>query len=277
MGESGVNILLLGLVTVGLYVGTVWQLANRLTMSARDKALNLASSAPFAASLVLHALVLWHAIVTDAGLNLGFFNAASLVGWVITAMVLITAMSRRADSLGLFVLPFAAVTVVCVMLFPSTQTLTADLSVGVQTHVVVSLLGYGLLALAAVQAMLVWLQDQALRKKRLTPVLRSLPPLTSQEGLLFQLMGAGFFFLSLSLASGIVFVDDLFAQHLAHKTALSGVAWLVFGILLWGRWRHGWRGHSVVRWSLIGFAALALAYFGAKLILELLLDRSWSG
>ena len=170
--------------------------------------------------------MLWHAIVTDAGLNLGFFNAASLVGWVITAMVLITAMSRRADSLGLFVLPLAAVTVVCVMLFPSTQTLTADLSVGVQTHVIVSLLGYGLLALAAVQAMLVWLQDQALRKKRLTPVLRSLPPLTSQEGLLFQLMGAGFFFLSLSLASGIVFVDDLFAQHLAHKTVavLRGLA-----------------------------------------------------
>ena len=277
MGESGVNIFLLGLLTVGLYVGTVWQLANRLTMAARDKALSLAGSAPFAAALVLHALVLWHAIVTDAGLNLGFFNAASLVGWVITTMVLITAMSRRADSLGLFVLPLVAVTVVCVMLFPSTQTLTADLSIGVQTHVVVSLLGYGLLALAAVQAMLVWLQDQALKKKRLTPVLRGLPPLTSQESLLFQLMGAGFFFLSLSLASGIVFVDDLFAQHLAHKTVLSCVAWLVFGTLLWGRWRHGWRGHSVVRWSLIGFAALALSYFGAKLILELLLDRSWSG
>lgn len=277
MGESGVNIFLLGLLTVGLYVGTVWQLANRLTMAARDKALSLAGSAPFAAALVLHALVLWHAIVTDAGLNLGFFNAASLVGWVITTMVLITAMSRRADSLGLFVLPLVAVTVVCVMLFPSTQTLTADLSIGVQTHVVVSLLGYGLLALAAVQAMLVWLQDQALKKKRLTPVLRGLPPLTSQESLLFQLMGAGFFFLSLSLASGIVFVDDLFAQHLAHKTVLSCVAWLVFGTLLWGRWRHGWRGHSVIRWSLIGFAALALSYFGAKLILELLLDRSWSG
>ena len=277
MGESGVNIFLLGFLTVGLYVGTVWQLANRLTMAARDKALSLAGSAPFAAALVLHALVLWHAIVTDAGLNLGFFNAASLVGWVITTMVLITAMSRRADSLGLFVLPLVAVTVVCVMLFPSTQTLTADLSIGVQTHVVVSLLGYGLLALAAVQAMLVWLQDQALKKKRLTPVLRGLPPLTSQESLLFQLMGTGFFFLSLSLASGIVFVDDLFAQHLAHKTVLSCVAWLVFGTLLWGRWRHGWRGHSVVRWSLIGFAALALSYFGAKLILELLLDRSWSG
>ena len=102
-----------------------------------------------------------------------------------------------------------------------------------------------------------------------------LPPLQVQESLLFQLIGIGFFMLSLSLVSGVIFIDDIFAQHLVHKTALSLVAWVVFGVLLWGRWRHGWRGRTAIRWSLAGAVVLALAYFGSKLVLELVLGRSW--
>ena len=43
----------------------------------------------------------------------------------------------------------------------------------------------------------------------------------------------------------------------------------VFGVLLWGRWRFGWRGRTAIHWTLSGFAFLALAYFGSKLVLEL--------
>jgi ABC-type uncharacterized transport system permease subunit len=93
------------------------------------------------------------------------------------------------------------------------------------------------------------------------------------ESLLFQMIGAGFVLLSLTLVSGLMFVEDIFAQSLVHKTVLSLLAWGVFGILLWGRWRFGWRGRTAIRWTLSGFAALALAYFGTKLVLELVLKR----
>jgi ABC-type uncharacterized transport system permease subunit len=88
-------------------------------------------------------------------------------------------------------------------------------------------------------------------------------------------MGLGFFFLSLSLVTGFMFVDDLLAQHLAHKTLLSIFAWLIFAVLLWGRWRKGWRGRVAVRMTLAGIVLLLLSYFGSKLILEVLLQRSW--
>jgi ABC-type uncharacterized transport system permease subunit len=267
----------LGALCIALYVGTAWRLASRLSVASSVAApISLPGSIPFLAALVLHAILLWQVVVTDAGLNLGFFNAAALIGWVIATLVLITALTRSADSLGLFVLPLAAITVACVLFFPGEHFLSAELSSGVKTHVVVSVLAYGLLALAALQASLVWAQDRALRTKQFRSRFGALPALTSQESLLFQLMGLGFFFLSLSLVTGFMFVDDLLAQHLAHKTALSALAWCVFGVLLFGRWRHGWRGRGVVRWSLIGFGALMLAYFGAKLILELVLNRSWS-
>ena len=94
------------------------------------------------------------------------------------------------------------------------------------------------------------------------------------EKLLFQLIGAGFVLLSISLISGLLFVEDLFAQHLVHKTVLSIIAWFVFGILLAGRIWQGWRGQTAIRWTLGGFLALMLAYFGSKIVLELILNRS---
>jgi ABC-type uncharacterized transport system permease subunit len=75
------------------------------------------------------------------------------------------------------------------------------------------------------------------------------------------------------IISGFVFMDDMFGQHLAHKTVLTLVSFAVWGILLWGRHRFGWRGKVALRWILGGFVVLILAYFGSKFVLEILLNR----
>jgi ABC-type uncharacterized transport system permease subunit len=93
------------------------------------------------------------------------------------------------------------------------------------------------------------------------------------ETLLFQLIGVGFVLLSMALVTGAIYMENMFAQHLVHKTILSIIAWLVFATLLWGRWRFGWRGRTAIRWTLSGFALLALAYLGSKLVLEIILNR----
>jgi ABC-type uncharacterized transport system permease subunit len=80
--------------------------------------------------------------------------------------------------------------------------------------------------------------------------------------------------LTLTLLSGVLFVDNLFAQHLVQKTVLSIAAWLVFGVLLFGRWRWGWRGRRAVRLTLAGMVILLLAFFGSKFVFEVLLHRT---
>jgi len=95
------------------------------------------------------------------------------------------------------------------------------------------------------------------------------------EDLLFKTIAAGFILLTVSLLSGLMFINDIFAQHLIHKTILSIMAWLVFGVLLWGRWRYGWRGSLAVRLTLAGIILLVLSYFGSKLVLEVILGKSW--
>ena len=100
-----------------------------------------------------------------------------------------------------------------------------------------------------------------------------LPPLTQLEMLLFRSLGASFALLSLALLTGVVFVDNLFAQHLVHKTVLSFLSWVVLAVLLFGRWRWGWRGPRAVKLTLTAMALLLLAFFGSKFVLELVLHR----
>ena len=84
----------------------------------------------------------------------------------------------------------------------------------------------------------------------------------------------GFGLLTATLLTGLLFVEDMLAQHLVHKTVLSVLSWLVFGGLLLGRWRRGWRGTKAVRWTLTAMTLLALAFFGSQFVLELVLQRS---
>jgi len=103
--------------------------------------------------------------------------------------------------------------------------------------------------------------------------MQMLPPLQVMETLMFQMVALGLLLLSLSLISGFLFLEDIFDQHLVHKTILSIAAWFVYATLLWGRWRYGWRGRKAIRWNLAGFFVLLLAYFGKKFVLELILHR----
>ena len=131
-------------------------------------------------------------------------------------------------------------------------------------------ISYSLLMIAAVHALVLATQDRHLRNKRPGGFIRALPPLQTMENLLFQMIGLGFFLLSLSLVTGMIYLDDMFAQHVAHKTILSIVAWFVFATLLWGRWRFGWRGTIAIRYTLGGFITLFLAYLGSKWVIEIL-------
>jgi ABC-type uncharacterized transport system permease subunit len=70
-------------------------------------------------------------------------------------------------------------------------------------------------------------------------------------------------------------VENLFAQHLVHKTAFSLLALVLFSVLVAGRAFAGWRGKRAVYLYLWGFAFLCLAYFGSRFVLEELLGRSW--
>ncbi|TDR45728.1 ABC-type uncharacterized transport system permease subunit [Tahibacter aquaticus] len=208
------------------------------------------------------------------GLDLHFFAALSFVSALIAATTLVVNLVRPVAALGVIVFPLAACLLfIDAWIAPPTQPNAMGWQI--KLHVIVALLGYAVLSVSAVLALLLLAQERALRNRNVASHwLRVLPPLTLTEALMFRLVGAGFVLLTGTLLSGVLFVENLFAQHLVHKTFLSIVAWVVFGTLLLGRWRFGWRGRRAVRLLLSGMGVLLLAFFGSKFVLELLLART---
>jgi len=208
--------------------------------------------------------------------EVGLAPLLSLCALAIIMLLIGTSIQeRRFFAAGLVALPIAAAVTLLELALPQQPFTLSDPSTGVMVHLVSSILAFGLLAIAGVYAFFVFLIDHFLRRHHLNPVIRLLPPLEVLEHLLFTLIGVGFLMLTVSLLSGIIFINDIFAQHLVHKTILSIMTWLVFGVLLFGRWRYGWRGSLAVRMTLAGVILLVLSYFGTKLVLEVILGRSW--
>ncbi|MCW8944697.1 MAG: cytochrome c biogenesis protein CcsA [Sedimenticola sp.] len=224
------------------------------------------------AGVLFHAVLLYQGMNNEGGINFSFFGASSLIAWTIMLLLLLSALTKPVENLGITLLPLAALTIALEMHFPANHVLAADSPWTLRIHVLISLLAYSLLAMASVQAILLAIQDYQLRHRHPGGFIRALPPLQTMEALLFEMIGLGFVLLSIALLSGFVFLDNLFTQHLVHKTILSIAAWLVFGTLLWGRHRFGWRGQKALAWTLSGFVVLMLAYFGSKFVLELVLS-----
>jgi len=222
-------------------------------------------------AVALHGAILSQDIFLAPGLNLGVTNAAALITWLITLILAIAAIRLPLDSLIAVFLPAAALTLLVEQIFPSSHIVSADISKELKFHIIISILAYSTLTVAAIQSIIVALQDRHLRSRQPGGIIRSLPPLQTMETLLFQLIAAGFLLHTIALATGLIYIEDMFAQHLVHKTLLSLIAWSTFAILLWGRHYHGWRGRTAIRWTLSGFVLLFLAYFGTKVVLELLL------
>jgi ABC-type uncharacterized transport system permease subunit len=142
-------------------------------------------------------------------------------------------------------------------------------------HVAMATTAFAFLTIGMVLAIFQVIVAHRLRNRRPLGWLRIMTPLESLESGCFQSILAGFAVLTLALVSGAFFVENLFAQHLVHKVSLAIIAWVVFGVLLLGRMRFGWRGRKALRWTFAGYTLLGLSYFGSKIILENILGKHW--
>lgn len=220
--------------------------------------------------LLLHIPLVVKLLGQSPGFLPGFTTSVTLFMAVAVNVVLVASLFKPVLNAGIALFPIAGVALIAAAGLPSEGS-AKGLTPGILLHAVSSALAFATIAIAAAQAVLVGLQNQALRHHHIRGIVQSLPPLTTMERVLFELVWAGVLLLTLSIISGFLFLDNLFAQHLAHKTVLSITAWLILATLLVGRYRLGWRGMRAVKWTLTGGVFLILAYFGSKFVLEILL------
>jgi len=235
----------------------------------REPALYLA-----AAGWLAHALWLANTLRPLGEASMSIADSASLMGLVIGAGGVIAMLSPAYRAVGALVLGIAALLAAGTGSLPQAREIAGS-GWPLAVHITLALGSAGMFAVAAILVILLALQDRQLRSKRRANWLTSLPPVESLEHAMFTVIGTGLAALTVAILAGLLFVTNLFQQHLVHKTILALTAWLIFAVLLIGRWRFGWRGRKAAAYTIAGFVVLALAYFGSKFVLEILLGRHW--
>jgi ABC-type uncharacterized transport system permease subunit len=219
-----------------------------------------------------HAYSAIHTIYDDQVLDTSLFRVSSLIFWFVAAISLLSILRRPTSNLLVALFPLAAASILLTYLAPPSNEASTGISAGLFSHILTSILAYSMMTIAFIQATALALQERHLKHHHIGGILGALPPLQTMEQVLFELIWIGMGLLTLSLVTGVIFVDDIFAQQLAHKTFFSILAWCIYAVLLWGRHQLGWRSQTAARWTFGGFVALMLAYFGSKFVLELLLN-----
>lgn len=181
-----------------------------------------------AIGLVMHVVALVHMTLHTGAMIIGVGSALSLFAWQTALLLWLFSLKRSIGALGLVMYPLAGLCAIAGLLVPDPNGAHEALYWPLQAHIILSMLAYGLLTLSAVQAAVLSLQHHQLRRRPPSGLFTTLPPLQTMETLLFRLIGAGFFMLSLAIVTGVLFIDHLFEQHLAHKAVLSIAAWLLF-------------------------------------------------
>jgi ABC-type uncharacterized transport system permease subunit len=234
----------------------------------------IAAAGIAAIGIVVHLFALLQERRIDplAALSLG--DVLALVALVIAVTAIVMALRPRLRGMAALLLGTAGV------LEAAFSEGARQFSIGqpgweLAFHVAMATTAFAFLTIGAVLAVAQVVVDRRLRSRQPLGWLKILTPVESVESGCFHSIRAGFAVLTLALVTGAFFVENLFAQHLVHKVVLAIIAWVVFGILLLGRWRMGWRGRQAMRWTLAGYLLLGLSYFGSKLVLENVLGKHW--
>lgn len=232
-------------------------------------------SALLLGGIVIHAALLGASVFRPDGIHLGFSNAVSLVAWLSISVYALTALKVPLPGILGWVAGLSALGILLPLVLPDARVIPFSDKFGFRVHLVLSLLAYCLLFIAALQAVLMSAFEKRLHHGASAAGMSGMPPLLTLESVLFKLIGAGFVLLTLAVGSGVLFSEEIFGKALgfSHKILFALASWLVFGALLAGRLIRGWRGRIAVRWTIAGFVLLLLAYVGSKFVLEVLLHR----
>ncbi len=227
-----------------------------------------------ALGLILHGWLLYQSIFAQQ-VDFGLVNVLSAIFWLTALIYWIADLKHGLHSLQAFVLPPAALFALLPAFASKAHMLPSGDSKLFVLHIGIALLAYSLFTFAALHALLMMVAERSLHNKPTLIKLPDFPPLMVMESLLFKMLTIGFVLLTFTLASGMLFSEQIFGKPLqfTHKVIFSIASWLIYGWLLFGRFQYGWRGRPAIRWTLWGFALLLLAYVGSSFVLQVILNR----
>lgn len=228
--------------------------------------------APILIALTTHGAWLYEQIFIIQGQNLPILNVLSVITFIMALLSTIVSKRLNTGILLPIVYSFTVLNFLAVSYLPSHYITHLERHPQVGTHIIFALLAYSIMTIASLLALQLAYLDYRLKNRKLPLTSLKMPPLMTLETTLFQFIFIGFILLSCTLLTGFIFLEDMFAQGKAHKAILSIIAWVIYAVLLWGHYKQGWRGRLTVYVTVIGSSLLTLAYFGSRIVREVILS-----
>ncbi len=215
------------------------------------------------------------AALVAAWIGLGHLPAATLrqsldvFSWGLVGATLVMSLRMPVMILGALAAPLAALLLLAAAVLPASPAPVPPVlkSAWVAVHVFTLLFGYGLLALTFLGGVLYLLQERAIRKKRLGPLFKRLPPLSRLDSLNHNALVGGFTLLTVGLITGAIYAQITLGSYWRWdpKEVWALITWLLYAALLHARLASGWRGRRGAWLATAAFVALIFTFIGVGL------------
>lgn len=206
------------------------------------------------------------ALLSPEGWLFNAQNALLLISWVANFMILLSQI--KLPTVRFIGHVMAVLVSLWIALLPIEAT-PKSYSWQMDLHIMLSVLSSGVLFISSILALSLGSQIRRLKKNLLSVPKAGMNSLLKNEEKLFKLVLLGWLLLSCSLISGMLF-HDYFARGLGYKVTFSLLAWILFGLLIFGRISNGWRGQLAIKLNLIAMLLLVVGYIGSYVVLDYL-------
>lgn len=226
--------------------------------------------------MVLHFAGVFVEMFASEVIHFGFGMAVSTMLLIAVLITVIQSYVHRVTPLTGLVLIVAAAGSVLPVIFVGEMYRSETWSLLFRVHLLAALAAYSFMIIAVVQAILLMRMDRQLKSpmsEKESGILTNMPNLLAMERILFRIVACGFVCLTLVLVLGgfATMQSHGVPYVLDHKTVMTWLSWIVFAILIVGRYGFGWRKNKALAWFWTGVFFLAVAYLVYRFVIEMFL------
>jgi ABC-type uncharacterized transport system permease subunit len=176
----------------------------------------------------------------------------------------------RRPLLGMFIFPIVIALSVFTLILPSSAPKADGIeSVWLFIHLPFTIIGTTFFMFATVSSVMYFVQERQLKKKNFGVIFRRFPPLDQINRLTSLTLVSGFYFFSIGLMSGIVwmFYDQGRVTFFTPKMFFAIITWIIFAIITYFKEYRGMSPRSTAYSTLTGFISVVVTYIGVAYFL----------
>src|SRR5438045_4575327 len=188
------------------------------------------------------------------------FEVFAFLCWSVALIYILVGSAYRLSLMGAFTAPVVLLLQGFALIAPidTRHSATVPANSWLEFHASLSLVAYGAFALACIAGVMYLLQERQLKTHQLHSFFYHLPPLTDLFAAITRLLWWGFALYTLGLISGFFVGEPL---PWIQITFAIGV-WLLYGLILQGRYLHWFAPKRVAGLCIIGFSAALTLLWG---------------